>query len=251
MAKKLHGVEWTTEKIGDFWSNVDTIIEMGVKKNDYFTLLNGRAVLSCVKKKVGLLNKQILDYGCGLGYICELIIQDGTSAGVYGCDLSSESVSIVNKKLSGKPLFKEAFSVSSENITRYEGFFDVVLLTEVVEHLDDRDLSVVCSNIKVLLKPEGKIFITTPNNEDLKSSMVVCPDCGCYYHKVQHIRSWSKETLTAYMEHNGFNTNSVLEIDFDTDMSVKVRAFNMFRKIVRMVEGRSGGENLIYIGTKK
>ena len=61
MSKNLHGVEWTPDKIGSFWNNIDTLIEMGVRQNDYFTLLNGSSVLGYVKKEVGLRNKQILD----------------------------------------------------------------------------------------------------------------------------------------------------------------------------------------------
>ena len=133
------------------------------------------------------------------------------------------------------PLFKEAFSVSSENIMRFKGFFDLVLLTEVIEHLDNRDLSVVCSNIRTLLKPGGKIFITTPNNEDFRSSMVVCPDCGCYFHKVQHIRIWNQESLASHMNGEGFNEVMSIQTDINSGNNWKMKVFKYVRSILHAI----------------
>lgn len=57
-----------------------------------------------------------------------------------------------------------------------------------------------------LIAPGGFIAITTPNNEDLNESTLLCPDCGCVFHRWQHVRSWTPKSLLSAMENNAFNT---------------------------------------------
>ena len=46
--------------------------------------------------------------------------------------------------------------------------------------------------------------MTTPSNEDLEAGTVGCPACGCLFHRMQHIRSFTAETLTRMVEEAGF-----------------------------------------------
>jgi hypothetical protein len=65
-----------------------------------------------------------------------------------------------------------------------------------------------------VLKPNGKLIITTPNNEDLDFSTNFCPDCGCIYHKYQHIRTWSSDSLNNKLNEYSFNIFNTQELSF-------------------------------------
>ena len=89
------------------------------------------------------------------------------------------------------------------------GHFDVVYATEVIEHLNDTEFDGMLAECKRLLKPGGKVFFTTPNEEDYDASKVMCPDCGSIFHKWQHLRTWTRDSLRERIERAGFRTRSV------------------------------------------
>ncbi|HPH19997.1 MAG TPA: methyltransferase domain-containing protein, partial [Haliscomenobacter sp.] len=84
----------------------------------------------------------------------------------------------------------------------------------VVEHISDEHLAQTFANILSLLKPGGLCMITTPNDEELSQNLVYCPHCNHYFHRWQHMRSWSKESLASYAESKGFKVKEVLETNF-------------------------------------
>ena len=47
----------------------------------------------------------------------------------------------------------------------------------------------------IVLKKGGKLIITVPNNENLKSGHVLCPNCLHYFHKMQHVKSFQEKDL--------------------------------------------------------
>jgi hypothetical protein len=61
--------------------------------------------------------------------------------------------------------------------------------------------------IRRILKPgTGYLFVTTPNNENLEASTVFCPECGAVFHRYQHLRSFTIESLEELMRSHGFAT---------------------------------------------
>ncbi|MDQ3979810.1 MAG: class I SAM-dependent methyltransferase, partial [Actinomycetota bacterium] len=57
-----------------------------------------------------------------------------------------------------------------------------------------------------ILRPGGALIVTTPNDEQLAQAESICPDCGCIFHPVQHVRSWDKDSLSRKMREFGFST---------------------------------------------
>ena len=47
-------------------------------------------------------------------------------------------------------------------------------------------------------------MVITDNEEDLEKSKILCPECGCIFHKVQHISSWTRTSLSSVMKDSGF-----------------------------------------------
>ena len=195
----MHEVIWNSKKISEFWTNNDLLIARGIKENDYFGEIYSPAILDILNEKVCFRNKKVLDYGCGVGSLIKRLLEDYKPELVMGCDLSEESCNETDKRCIKFKSYKGSFNINENEIKKYENFFDCVLLSEVIEHLDDETLKYVINNITRMLRPNGIICITTPNDEELSLSLAICPDCGCYFHRHQHIRSWNKNSLTQFM----------------------------------------------------
>ncbi|HEX5707136.1 MAG TPA: methyltransferase domain-containing protein, partial [Pyrinomonadaceae bacterium] len=65
-----------------------------------------------------------------------------------------------------------------------------------------------------LLKPGGIVMFTTPHAEDLEQSMTYCPFCEAEYHRVQHVRSFTPETMTELLESHGLEVLFCRGVDF-------------------------------------
>lgn len=206
--KVVKQMEWTAEKVSRFWDYLSRFPE------HYFTFQFGDILVNRLARYFKD-KKTILDYGCGVGYLIPHLLKRGFQ--VTGLEFSGKSIEIVNDQFGKSPNFKGAF-LHDELLNKNEKF-DVIFVIEVIEHLDDATLSGIFQNIKKLLAPNGIVIFTTPNNEDLSLSMVFCPDCEVTFHRWQHVRSWTRESLTHHLSQHGF---SVLHCGV-TDFSASVR----------------------------
>lgn len=77
--------------------------------------------------------------------------------------------------------------------------FDAVVLSEVLEHLDDATLRATLRESLRVLKPGGRILGTVPADENLDEQRVVCPDCGRRFHRWGHEQSFSPERLRSLL----------------------------------------------------
>ena len=122
--------------------------------------------------------------------------------------------------------------------------YDTTFLIETVEHLLDDDLQPVLQEISRLTKVGGTVVVTTPHNENLDSAAVMCPDCGCTFHRWQHVRSWTPDSLTETMRQHGFKPLYCKAVHFSLPTLVG-RAYVLASKLLRMKM-----PHLIYIGGK-
>jgi 2-polyprenyl-3-methyl-5-hydroxy-6-metoxy-1,4-benzoquinol methylase len=152
---------------------------------------------------------KILDYGCGVGVLIEGFLQNQHET--YGIEFSDDSTKKLNQKFASDKNFKGVYSM--ENLPDKE-FIDLVVCTEVIEHVNEKQLHETFDNIYKILKPGGQVIFTTPNQEVLEDSIVYCPISEVSFHRWQHVRSWSPSTLSKYSEEKGFKSIDAQELDF-------------------------------------
>jgi SAM-dependent methyltransferase len=165
----------------------------------------------------------------------------GRRARTLALDGSSESVASINARLAGRESFLGARQ-SGDKIPLDDQFADVVFLIEAVEHMDDSMLSAIFSEVRRILRPGGRLVVTTPNAERLDLSDVICPNCACVFNAYQHVRSFTPESLTAATRAAGFRTVVCRETWFSTLPSWIAdleRAWRLIRRQRR---------NLLYVG---
>jgi len=84
--------------------------------------------------------------------------------------------------------------------------YSTAFVVDTIEHLPDDELRVLIAELHRALRPDGSLVVVAPNEEKLQIGETVCPDCGCMFHRLQHVRSWTDGSLAAFMSECGFAT---------------------------------------------
>jgi methionine biosynthesis protein MetW len=104
----------------------------------------------------------VLDVGCATGFMGKYLRKEKNCV-VFGLDLRADEIKLAKKNLDS------AFQGSIEDKTIIETIleknnkkkFDIILATSLIEHTLEPDRVIV--QMKKLLKPKGKIVMSTPN----------------------------------------------------------------------------------------
>ncbi|HQR70361.1 MAG TPA: class I SAM-dependent methyltransferase [Burkholderiaceae bacterium] len=200
MTKDLeHSIVWTDDKVARLWNFYS---RSRVVNDLYFSKVYGRFVLKRAALR-GSKALRLLDFGCGPGYMWDHIRGTGLNWRYTGLDFSADSVAALQARCAGESGFEGVVHASCLPSSLPPASFDAILLLEVVEHLDDDRLHETIRETRRLLKPGGRLIVTTPHAEDLQQEMQFCPECGAVFHKWQHVRSWTSEGLQAVMTEGG------------------------------------------------
>jgi 2-polyprenyl-6-hydroxyphenyl methylase/3-demethylubiquinone-9 3-methyltransferase len=102
---------------------------------------------------------KLFDVGCGGGFLAEAFAADG--ADVYGLDLSPTTVRTARDHANRQGLLLRVVSGRAECVPFAPGVFDVVLLADVLEHLNNFPQALAESSR--VLKPGGLLLYETVN----------------------------------------------------------------------------------------
>jgi 2-polyprenyl-3-methyl-5-hydroxy-6-metoxy-1,4-benzoquinol methylase len=216
--KEIHAPEalakdgnWTPAAISRFWEYYGRRTDW---HGEYFTFQVAEGVANFLIW-AGRLNPgmEVLDYGCGAGFLLEKLLTRGVNC--HGVENSPKAIELTNRKFHNNSNWKGAVHVSKPPAPFPDRSFDTITCLETLEHLLDDGLPAVVKEIYRLLKPSGTALFTTPNSEDLFRSHIYCPFCETSFHKVQHVRSFSEESIRALLESHGFRIVFCRGINFD------------------------------------
>lgn len=129
--------------IKKFWHNgklklIDTIIE--IKKNDI-----------------------LLDFGCGSGNLCFHLAEKCTK--IFGVDTKQDAIQFANSLKKTTRNNCTFLGLTTHHLPFEDSYFDKIFLLDVIEHIENPQE--VLSEIRRVLKDEGKLIITTPNYNSL------------------------------------------------------------------------------------
>jgi SAM-dependent methyltransferase len=88
----------------------------------------------------------------------------------------------------------------SQDIPFGDSLFDCVVMTEVVEHLDEDTMDQTFQNVLRVLKSGGLFVGTIPDNEDLNLLTTQCHKCGAVSHRVGHQQSFTASSLNLVLK---------------------------------------------------
>ena len=172
-------------KIWNHFQSVDT----GV---DIFEQSNPRYAYIAAHVNPG---QRALNIGVGRGGLERMLIQRGVDT--YSLDPGEASIAQIRKDLQ---LGDKAQVGWSQSMPFPSDTFDVVIMTEVLEHLDDQVLQATLHEVCRVLRDGGRLIGTVPADETLAEGMVLCPHCGESFHRWGHVQSFTRERLLTLLE---------------------------------------------------
>lgn len=185
-------MQWTPVRVRAFWDYESRFPER------YFSYTAGGALVTRLSPFVQR-HHTVLDYACGMGHLTAHLLAAGYR--VVATDISPESLAAVSARFAGYGPFAGAFAPEQLLVERRR--FRTIFVCELIEHLGDDDLDTLMGQLRRLLAPHGTILFTTPNDEPLAESNVLCPCCQQLFHRWQHVRSWTQGSLRTYLQAHG------------------------------------------------
>lgn len=239
-----HPIVWTDEKIARFW---DYQSRSPIGSARYFTSMLGDALVRFALHHVSLRGR-ICDFGAGKGHLIRHLI-DLTPAEVHAVEFSPDSERAIRERFAGEPRYRGCALVRDGRTDSEARFFDHAFLCETIEHLPDAHLDSTFAELARLVKPGGFLVVSTPFNEDLADSTVYCPDCGCVFHRWQHVRSFTIASLESTIAPFGFETVACRNVNLWEWKGISWRGHLR----VALLKALRGWQtpNLIYIGRRK
>ncbi len=238
-------MEWTDDRVKRFWDYESNYPE------NYFAFQAGASVIHELKRYFKNA-KSALDFGAGPGFLIPHLIAAGLE--VTALEFSDDSVKKLKDKFKGKPGFKDV--AQPEELLSKKAKFDLIMVTEVIEHLNDYYLDKSLLLIKDLLSPSGVVIFTTPNNEDLSKLMIYNPVTDEIFHRWQHVRSWNVNSLRIKLEEYNFHVVDVIETQFLIHFNPRVSIYTKVKTkvkwlIKRILLGKIARPNLVAIASLK
>lgn len=157
---------------------------------------------------------RVLDVGVGSGVLERLAANKGVE--IFALDPSERTIEHLREILrigeSAQVGYGQAMPFPND-------YFDAVVMTEVLEHLDEDTREESLAEARRVLKPGGRLIGTVPARERLQDSEVVCPNCAHHFHRWGHRASFDVATMTALLR-NRFVVEAVQERFFNEWESV-------------------------------
>jgi 2-polyprenyl-3-methyl-5-hydroxy-6-metoxy-1,4-benzoquinol methylase len=154
---------------------------------------------------------RVLDVGAGAGHVAESIRDE----------LRATVVCVEADLVAVKRLTQLGFEVHS-SIEEVRGSFDLILLIEVIEHLDDPLL--LLRALREHLMPDGRIFLTTPCGR-LRSGSIKTNA----YDTPEHVQFFTERSLCTALLSAGFSAPRFVLIN------ELYPEFGLFRRIGRQL----------------
>lgn len=107
--------------------------------------------------------RRILDVGCGIGWSAYELARHFPAAHVHAIDLSAQLVAKAQHLFERPNLSFEQADLHDAHYWTAQAPFDVIVLLDVYEHLPAVDRPVLESRLAEMLRPGGRIVLTTPS----------------------------------------------------------------------------------------
>lgn len=141
-----------------------------------------------VSKYLKRVSGRLLDVGVGYGYIENLLRKSKSKLSFYGIDISKEAIKQLNNKLVGD------FKVAEINKIPFSStFFDNLIVLDVLEHINESEVSKAYKEIRRVLKSKGLFIVSVPLNDSSLDKKLN-----------GHVREYTPQIITKEISKNGF-----------------------------------------------
>ena len=153
---------------------------------------------------------RVLDVGCGSGWFAKECAEAGST--VWATDLSRKGVGAARDRYPTAGLFQVG---DIYRLAFVDCSFDIVLLSEVLEHLENMDGAV--QEVVRVLRPGGQLLVSVPYREKIVRHL--CVHCNQFTPANAHLHSFDEHNLGNRLRRFGlepkrliFLNNKLLEL---------------------------------------
>lgn len=187
--------------------------------------------------------KRVLEIGCGAGAGTRFLKELLEPTELYGVDISEDAIAKAKKK----GLTAYTINVGDEKLPFKNNFFDLIITFEVVEHVFDTGAFI--EEIRRVLKPEGTLYISTPNlawwmnkallffgyqpantEVDLEHSTLGKPKLFPSGISAGHIHVFTKKSMNEFLSIHTFSVDKTIPIRYENRYTKSV-AKNIFLRL--------------------
>ena len=165
-------------------------------------------------KKKPLCNLDILDLGCGGGLACEPLARLG--ANVTGVDFIKKNIEVA-KQHATKSNLNIQYTKNNLSSLNLKKKYDLILLLEVIEHLDNWKKTI--SKSRTLLKPKGRMIFSSINRTILSKILAIFLTEQILGWVPKNTHTYSKlikpEELKSFIEKNKMKTIDITGLVFN------------------------------------
>ena len=189
----------------------------------------------------------VLDIGVGDGTFARLAARRGVR--IHVLDPDAQAIERAKVDLS---LGDRARAGFGQEIPWPDGSFDAVILSEVLEHLDDATLAATLGEVARVLRPGGRVIGTVPADERLEEQLVVCPHCASRFHRWGHAQSFSPDRMAAILSErfDGVEVRRRWFVAWGL-LNWRGRLQGLVRKTLALAGQWGSGHNLVFAATRR
>lgn len=148
--------------------------------------------ISIILRKLKYIKGNLLDAGFGRGEL-EIKLQSRKDITIYGIDISEFAVKSAKEKLRGTFLVGNILNIPFPN-----KYFDMVIASEILEHIPPSKTFKALKELKRVLKQKGTLIITIPLNERLEDMVKSRQNLNA------HVRVYTPKLIEAELKITGF-----------------------------------------------
>jgi 2-polyprenyl-3-methyl-5-hydroxy-6-metoxy-1,4-benzoquinol methylase len=174
-------------------------------------------------------NGKILNIGAGNGWLEKTALHSGLS--LSSLDLSQQTIDRLRSE------GVDAYQGTIEAMPFDTASFEIIIASEVLEHLTPEQCTNGLKEVKRVLKPGGHFIGTVPYNEILDENIIACPNCNNLFHRWGHAVSFQHNSLKNILSATFKNTT----VHRKTFVQLKGRSLSGKGKgIARILLGKMG-----------
>jgi SAM-dependent methyltransferase len=204
-------------------------------------------------------SNKVLDVGCGVGTVDFYMAKQG--AKVTGLDISKNAISVAQSDALKLNVDSNIiFKVANFPSCRLDAKFDIVVCSEVLEHVQNDETAV--KKIHMLLKKSGIVIASSPS---INAPLYKIGTLHGFDRKVGHLRRYSPFNFRGLFERNGFRVITVYKTEgilrnflftnYFGGLLLKIANRHPFSKIITFLDNLTvpllGESNIFVIAAKK
>lgn len=164
-----------------------------------------------IVKEIGTNPNRILDIGCASGTFLGRFLSNFNDLEKTGLDISLNQITYADKHYRNTQT--KFFCGKLWDLKFKDNYFDVITCSEVIEHLPKEEIIKYLKIILKILKPGGKLIITTPDYKSYWPYLEIIVDLAFkQQYSKQHLTKFNKATLTELLNKTGLKVDKCRNI---------------------------------------